>query len=162
MAVQLNLGCWRRVLPGFTNIDVKDFTPEVLVEDIRTLYSIEDNSVDFIYCSHVLQCLEKRSHVKVALLNWFRIMKPGGKVVIEVPNVIPLMKMYVAGFVKVESLVQGVYGVDQDGLRQTVCFNFDSLKESLNAAGFKDVKAIKQPTYSVHDSATNLVVEAEK
>lgn len=162
MAIQLNLGCWDRTLPGFINIDSEEHEPGIVVEDIRTLYTIEDNTVDFIYAAHTLQCLEKRSHVPVALLNWFRVLKPGGKVLIEVPDVLPLMRMYVAGFVKTDSLVQGVYGMDEDGLRQTLCFSFDSLRLALSNVGFENIRVVKQPPYSVHDSATNLVVEATK
>lgn len=51
--------------------------------DAQTLDEIFDNSFDFIHSSH---CLEHCSNPKEALLNWIRVVKPGGFIVICVPD----------------------------------------------------------------------------
>ena len=158
MSTRLNLGCGRYVLSGFTNIDSKSWHEGVVVADIVSLKSIHTDSVDFIYAAHCLQCLVPRKLVPTALVNWYRVLKRGGQIIIEVPTLVPLMTKYLNKEVSIEKLIQGVYGVDEDGIRQTICFDFDYLSRLLIQIGFKDIKQIEQPPYSKHDKTTNLVV----
>lgn len=51
--------------------------------DAMFMESVEDNSYDFLHSSH---CLEDLDDVNVALENWIRIVKPGGYMVITVPD----------------------------------------------------------------------------
>jgi SAM-dependent methyltransferase len=64
-----------------------------LVESIRTwdwedgdaqlMAGIADDSVDFIHSSH---CLEHLQDPRVGLANWVRVVRPGGHLVITVPD----------------------------------------------------------------------------
>ena len=161
-SVKLNLGCGQHILPGFTNIDNNVQYKDVVVENITALKSIHTDSVDFIYASHCLQCFASRKLVPIALVNWYRVLKRGGQIIIEVPTLVPLMTKYLNKEIPIETLIQGVYGVDEDGIRQTTCFDFDYLLRLLIQIGFKDVKQIEQPKYSKHDRSTNIVIEARK
>ena len=51
--------------------------------DAQKLGGIEDNSQDFLHSSH---CLEHLEDPKKGLLNWFRVVKPGGHLIITVPD----------------------------------------------------------------------------
>lgn len=51
--------------------------------DGQYLESINDNSYDFLVSSH---CLEHLEDVHIGLKNWIRIVKPGGYLVITVPD----------------------------------------------------------------------------
>lgn len=51
--------------------------------DAQYLESIYDNTYDFVQSSH---CLEHMVNVKEALLNWVRVVKPSGYLVITVPD----------------------------------------------------------------------------
>ena len=51
--------------------------------DAQKLGGIEDNSQDFLHSSH---CLEHLKDPKEGLLNWFRVVKPGGHLIITVPD----------------------------------------------------------------------------
>ena len=51
--------------------------------DAQVLDGIEDDSVDFLHSSH---CLEHLEDPAAALANWFRVVKPGGHLVIMVPD----------------------------------------------------------------------------
>lgn len=168
MERKLNLGCGDHLLKDFVNVDQSQFNGlkssgyDIKVDNIIYLKYFENDSVDFIYSSHVLQCIDPRSKVTEALKNWYRVLKPKGQVIIEAPNIIPITKAYLEGKVKIETFIQGIYGVDKSGIRQFACFDFGYLQRLLEEVGFKNVKQIEQPKYSRHDPNTNIVVEAWK
>jgi SAM-dependent methyltransferase len=51
--------------------------------DGQLMAGVADNSFDFVHSSH---CLEHMRNVEEALANWLRILKPGGHLVITVPD----------------------------------------------------------------------------
>ena len=51
--------------------------------DAQKLEGVEDNSQDFLHSSH---CLEHLEDPEEGLLNWFRVVKPGGHLIITVPD----------------------------------------------------------------------------
>lgn len=51
--------------------------------DAQFLCNVSDNAFDFVYSSH---CLEHLRDPRVALTNWIRIVKPGGFIVVQVPD----------------------------------------------------------------------------
>lgn len=51
--------------------------------DARLLDNVEDDSFDFLYSSH---CLEHLDDPYLALGNWIRVVKPGGHLIIDVPD----------------------------------------------------------------------------
>ena len=56
--------------------DVKD-------GDAQKMEGVADESFDFVYSSH---CLEHMRDPLEALLNWWRILKPGGHLIVVVPH----------------------------------------------------------------------------
>lgn len=79
---KLNIGCGPDKKDGYINIDYDStFNPDI-VRDIEKGLPFDDNSVDEIFCSHVLE------HVKdlIFVMNEFwRVLKSGGKLFILVP-----------------------------------------------------------------------------
>lgn len=51
--------------------------------DAQYLVTIENNTFDFLHSSH---CLEHMEDHGVALFNWIRVVKPGGYLVITIPE----------------------------------------------------------------------------
>jgi predicted SAM-dependent methyltransferase len=51
--------------------------------DAQFLESIPDAHFNFVHASH---CLEHMENPVVALTNWFRVLKPGGHLIITVPD----------------------------------------------------------------------------
>lgn len=51
--------------------------------DAQFMETIEDNSMDFVHSSH---CLEHLNDPYEGLRNWFRILRPGGHLVISIPD----------------------------------------------------------------------------
>ena len=88
--MKLNLGCGDKILPGYVNIDVVDTRhankPDVVC-DLHKLDPFEDNSVDEILAVHVVEHFW-RWEVVALLEEWVRVLKPGGKLILECPNLI--------------------------------------------------------------------------
>ncbi|HQQ62936.1 MAG TPA: methyltransferase domain-containing protein [Pseudomonadales bacterium] len=92
--VKLNLGCGDKILKHFINVDVvasrAGFEPDVLC-DLKKL-DFEDNYADEILSVHVIEHFY-RWEVEAVLAEWFRVLKPGGKIVLECPNILHAAKM---------------------------------------------------------------------
>jgi len=86
--VRLNLGCGDKILPGYVNVDVAETRagkrPDVLC-DLHALTSFQDTSVDEILSVHVVEHFWRWEVVGV-LKEWVRVLKPGGLMVLECPN----------------------------------------------------------------------------
>ena len=87
---KLNLGCGDKILPGYVNVDVvesrRGFKPDVIC-DLHQLTPFEDNSVDEILSVHVVEHFW-RWEVQDVLREWTRVLKPGGTMVLECPNLL--------------------------------------------------------------------------
>lgn len=73
------LSLHRAVFPLMTQLKVWDLEDG----DAQYMESVLDESLDFVYSSHTL---EHMVDPHIALKNWFRIIKPGGHLVISIPD----------------------------------------------------------------------------
>jgi SAM-dependent methyltransferase len=89
-AVRLNLGCGDKILPGYVNVDVAETragqTPDVLC-DLHHLTPFDTASVDEVLAVHVVEHFWRWEVVDV-LEEWARVLKPGGRMILECPNLL--------------------------------------------------------------------------
>lgn len=88
--LKLNLGCGNKNIPGYINVDLVDernkVKPDVIC-DIRDLKEhFDDGVADEVMAIHVLEHFYAWE-VHNILLEWKRVLKPGGKIIIEVPDI---------------------------------------------------------------------------
>ncbi len=74
-----SLALFNELFPRISNVVIYD-QPQ---GDAQLLDNVEDNSFDFLYSSH---CLEHVYDPYEALGNWIRVVKPGGHLVVNVPD----------------------------------------------------------------------------
>lgn len=85
MSTRLNLGSGRKNLEGYTNIDFGP--PADVFLDLRGGLYHRDNTVDEIYAKHVIEHFTF-DEWNVVLKDWVRVLKSGGKLIIECPDLI--------------------------------------------------------------------------
>jgi predicted SAM-dependent methyltransferase len=72
--VKLHLGCFQKKIHGYINVDIRsDVKPDV-IDDVFTLKKFKNNSVDVIYCCHVLEHASDKE-AEQALKRWFELLK---------------------------------------------------------------------------------------
>src|SRR6202012_3650744 len=88
--MKLNLGCGDKILEGFVNVDVVESragkSPDVIC-DLHQLTPFEDGSADEIMAIHVVEHFWRWEVVDIRK-EWVRVLKPGGKMILECPNLI--------------------------------------------------------------------------
>ncbi len=87
-----NLGCGFDKRPGFLNIDLNDFHEPDLVGDVTSLPDLPGGYFEFILAQDVLEHLE-RGKAPLALLEWSRLLAPGGVLELRLPSLLDLMQM---------------------------------------------------------------------
>jgi predicted SAM-dependent methyltransferase len=88
--MKLNLGCGLDKRQGYINVDIrKDVNPDLVLnlEDIP--YPFESNSIEEIIDKDILEHIPYRK-VENILKEWYRILKPEGKLYIQSPDLIAI------------------------------------------------------------------------
>jgi predicted SAM-dependent methyltransferase len=139
MEVKLNLGCFDKKLPGFINIDIRpDCNPDV-VDNAFTLETIENESVDLIYCCHMLEHLSYQE-TRQALMTWNKKLKPGGTLRLAVPDLEKACALYLLmkDKNKVKSMFWGSQRHDFDFHKNG--WSKEELTEELHDTFYEDVR----------------------
>jgi len=136
--IRLHLGCGKRYIPGFIHIDIRKFPHIDYVSSVDKLDMFKDNSVDLIYCCHVIEHF-KRNQIENVLKEWYRVLKPRGVLRIAVPDFEKLVKVYLK--TKNLKLILGPISGRQDYPENThyIVFDYCSLSEVLKKVGFMNV-----------------------
>lgn len=155
MTVRLNVGCGHKLLEGYINVDL---VPSADVEaDVRQL-PFEDDSADELLAVHVLEHLYRWDALD-ALREWRRVLKPGGLIAIEVPDLMKVCQHVIAG----NGERMGQWGLFGDpGYRDPLmchrwCYTGEELVGLLREAGFTKVKR-REPQF--HKKARDMRIEA--
>lgn len=93
--MNLHLGCGYTILPGFTNIDIRDIDGIDRVSDVYPL-DYEDNTFDLVYGSHLLEHFPINQTLDI-LKEWVRVLRKDGILRLSVPNFEALIKIYQFG-----------------------------------------------------------------
>ena len=89
----VNLGCGNKYHKDWINLDFKSNNEDVKEFNLLQKLPFEDNSVDVVYSSHVLEHFTKCEAPKF-LEECYRILKPKGIIRVIVPDLEQLMKNY--------------------------------------------------------------------
>jgi predicted SAM-dependent methyltransferase len=138
--LKINLGCgWRDFGKDWIHIDGGDY-PHLDSKDICNL-PYEDNSVDMIYASHVIEYFD-REEIRPLLCHWHDKLKKGGTLRLAVPDFASMSQLYQDGICDLGSFLGPLYGKMkmQDGwIYHKTTYDEDSLSNLLHTIGYNDV-----------------------
>jgi SAM-dependent methyltransferase len=136
--VRVNIGAGNKAFEGWLAIGLEEHHD--IHADIRSI-PLPDDSVDEAMAIHVLEHLN-RWEAPAALREWRRILKPGGLLVLELPDLVKCCKAIIAGAPPRNGLM-GLYGdpVHEDELMMHRWgWSVGEVIKELQAAGFTKVK----------------------
>ena len=92
LPTRLNVGCgWDR-REGYLNVDLQEFHEPDLVGDARNLPDLPSGHFEEILAIDVLEHLP-REDCAVALAEWSRLLVDGGRLVLQVPDVVGVARL---------------------------------------------------------------------
>lgn len=155
-SVRLHLGSGYKYWPGWINIDMMDAD---IIHDVKTLPMFENESVDEIQAIHVFEHFS-RMDIDVILKEWRRVLKNGGKLVMEMPSMDKIAGLIKEGETNIRYTLAGIFGDPREGplMQHHYCWQDEELKVTLKKAGF-NVK-LMEPVF--HVPKRDLRVEAIK
>lgn len=137
------------------------FGPNVdILGSCTDLSALEDESVIEIYASHVLEHLSYRLELPKALSEFYRVLIPGGKVSISLPDLDILLDIYrdpKVSFNQKWLAISMMFGgqKDENDIHKLGA-NYELMKMWLENAGFSSVERVKQFDYFDDSSKTVL------
>ena len=177
--IRLNLGCGARRIDGWINIDNYDYDPRDtsrtgsaydLKMDIRQL-EVMPETADMIMLVHVMEHFPRWEAVAM-VKHYYECLRPGGKLVVEMPDLDKCIEWYLAGDkaphiqTRMGSLNMGYtqfYGNQWDGLdyeTHRFVWRIADFVAVLREAGFWISQADHEAQF--HQKGRDMFVVAEK
>lgn len=139
---KLHLGCGPNEIPGWFHVDVLDYPHIDHRGAVEDLSFISDSTVELIYASHVLEHFGRWTYMDV-LLEWRRVLTPGGVLRLAVPDFGAAARLYVSS--GLQRGIEDVRGLICGGQRDEhdfhgMIFDESDLTRALKECGFSEVR----------------------
>lgn len=145
--LRLHLGAGTKHWPGWLNVDSHENAE--LRCDVRKL-PLDDNTVDEIQAIHLFEHLPRWEAMDI-LTEWHRVLRPGGKLVLELPSFNRMMRLYQNRQLDDRQLKTALYG-EPNYRDPFMChmwaWSEDELSEEMVKAGFFEVR-VDEPFFHV-------------
>jgi predicted SAM-dependent methyltransferase len=137
---KINMGCGKRDFgPDWIHIDGGDYN-HLNYKDITKL-QFENNSIDLIYASHVIEYFDRNEIIDI-LLEWNRVLKQNAILRVAVPDFSTLSNLYLNQNLSLNKILGPLYGKMQMGnntIYHKTVYDFLSLKDVLLKTGFYNI-----------------------
>lgn len=134
--LKLHLGCGWKHFEGYTNVDLWITDATDIICDISNL-PWPDQSAVLIESYHVIEHISHR-RIESTLADWYRVLMPGGKMIVECPDFDRAVREYLQGN---EDRIINIFGRQRSaGDAHLFGYNSDRLKKILYKAGFRDMQ----------------------
>ena len=149
------MGCGRRNFgEDWIHIDGGNYS-HLDFNDIAKLQHFEDNSVDLIYSSHVIEYFD-REEIFDVLKEWNRILKKDGILRIAVPDFKSIANLYIEGKYPLEKFLGPLYGkmkMSNRTIYHKTAYDFECLEKVLKLSGFSEIEKYnwEDTDHSVYD-----------
>ena len=160
----LNIGCGSIELEGFVNVDFfrvrwRRPTAPFYGADLRHPLKVSSGTVDGILTEHTLEHL-RYDEAERLLAECLRILKPGGRLRVVLPDISLFIDRYVRNDVEWFAVWERLYFIESDDPQRrkrrllsplqavsfvaqeyghVSCWDFDTLKKLLHRVGFRDI-----------------------
>lgn len=139
--IKINMGCgWRNFGHDWVHIDGGNYE-HVKYHDIVCLKQFENETVDLIYASHVIEYFDRFEILEV-LKEWKRILKPRGTLRIAVPDFEKISNLYNSG-IELERFLGPLFGrmeMNDERIYHKTVYDFRTLKKLLLELNFVDIE----------------------
>jgi len=137
--MKLNIGCGKTYKEGFINIDAFDSTVADKIMSAGDL-KFPSNTVERIEAHQLIEHFGLFQSMYV-LPEWFRVLKPGGILLIETPDLEKSFKEFIEGDLEAKkNVLTWIYGLESKGMAHSFCFPADLLEMILEKTGFIEIK----------------------
>lgn len=141
--IKLNLGSGSDYMEGWINVDL--YTGHTTDErfDVKQL-PYQDNSVDEIKAFHIIEHFPWTEGL-VAIREWYRVLKPNGRLWLETPDLLESCKEYVNGDEYTRDELIGHFfseAGDSPGQTHYVLFSETKMKKIMELTGFTTINRI--------------------
>ena len=146
--MKLHLGAGWRFLPGWKHLDITFYPHVDYLGSVADLSRFSADSIEEIYASHLLEYFSHEEALQV-LKEWQRVLVPGGRVWVAVPNFESLIEIY-QRTKDLKAIMGPLFGqMDSDvgKIFHRCVFDAKSLTEILIGGGFKDVAEYDPVTF---------------
>ena len=150
---KINMGCGKRNF-GSDWIHIDGGEHSHLDHNDLSNLPYEDNTIDLIYASHVLEYFDREEVVNL-LSEWRRVLKPKATLRLAVPDFQAMAKLYSSGY-KLENFLGPIFGkmpMGSSTIYHKTVYDYDSLKNVLNHCGFVEARLYdwRETEHSQHD-----------
>jgi SAM-dependent methyltransferase len=155
--LKINCGCGDKLIPGFCNVD-RNGTFDVQSDAFPLPFGTDTAD---LWAIHLFEHIH-RGQASPCLTEWFRVLKPGGKLVLELPCLDKIVKLLVNGEKNIRLTLFGLFGDPRDSkpdMMHQWCWSQAELTEALSGVGFELI-TFKEPIF--HIAARDMRVEAYK
>lgn len=127
--------------------------------DAQDLSRFPDASFAEIYASHCLEHLDFRGEMEAALREWHRVLVPGGRIFVSVPDLSALARLILRPDLTVNdrfNIMKMVFGAHVDAYDyHKVGFDFELLRYFLQEAGF--VGIVRVDNFGLFEDFSTLI-----
>lgn len=148
--MKLNIGAGGRRLEGYTGVDAVERPAADIIARADKI-PLPDNCADEIMAIHLVEHVHYWE-VPALLTEWHRLLKPGGLLVLEMPDLVKCCRNIVEGFTYAgkhpdQSGLWGLFGdprQEDPFMGHKWAHTFKTIKPTVEAAGF--IKIVERPT----------------